>query len=137
MKKNMFRLGMLLLMGIVVLFHTVGSQNTTPHFTQDTPHYLETPLYHTRLFLVEEKTTTTFQIHFLKHAHTNLTIPPSQDISRSRSTQKFYTSFHTGACIHPTSCPCITSGVFCGGRPTCGIYCALPRTQTDYYKNFT
>lgn len=122
MNNKMLLLIMLVLIAGIVLFHTARSHNASP-VTSHSTQYCETPLFRTRLLQVEQATKTPLQINFMQHSNDGLIIPVSNHQDLSRTTQKYYTSFHTGACVHPTSCPCITSGVFCGGKPTCGVFC--------------
>lgn len=122
MNNKMLLLTMLVLIAGIVLFHTARSHNASP-VTSDRAHYSETPLFRIRLLQVEQETRTPLQTFFMQHSNDGLRIPVSTHQDLPRTTQKFYTSFHTGACVHPTSCPCITSGVFCAGKPTCGVFC--------------
>ncbi len=136
-KKIYIIVTLLLLTGVFLLHNTSSEISILTNKFQNERCYVETPLFRTRLLQAEQKTTTLFQIHFLHENQMSIVIPPSNQYNISRPNQNSYTSYHTGACIHPTECPCITSGVFCGGKPTCGMYCAFPLVKNEYQKVLT
>jgi cytochrome c biogenesis factor len=138
MNKKIYSIGILLILAGVTFLHNASSEtNIFTNKPQNEESFAQTPLFRTRLLQVEHTEETHLQTHFLHHHQMSITIPPSNQYTSARSTQNSYTSFHTGACIHPTECPCITSGVFCGGKPTCGLYCKLPVAHNEYQMKFT
>lgn len=138
MNKKIYGVGMLLLFVGVLFFQTTTSeQSTFADKTQNGGYDGTTPLFSTRLLEAERKPTALLRTYFFQQDHMSISVPPFTQYTSSRLHQNSYTSYHTGACVHPTQCPCITSGVFCGGKPTCGLYCALPTPQNEYQKNLT
>lgn len=136
MNKKICMMGILLLFASLLLLHNASSEkNILTSLSQNKGYNTETPLFTTRLLQVEHKALRLIEIRFIRQNQHSLIIPPIDQYITFKSHQNSYTSFHTGACVHPTECPCITSGVFCGGKPTCGVYCKFPLEKNEYQKN--
>lgn len=133
MNKDIYVIGLLILITGTLILHNASSEISIPTSKSQKYEYnIKTPLFRTRLFQAEHKQFTLIQTHILDQNHIDITIPFSNQNTIPQLNQNSYTSYHTGSCIKPTYCPCITSGVFCGGDPTSGIYCMHPLTKNEY-----
>ena len=121
----MFVIGaMILLIGVLFLHSASSQKSISASITHKEGRYYVSPLFKTRLLQVVQRMTRSFQIHFLKQDRITIPFPLSGRLSIFRFEQNSYTSYNTGACVHPTECPCITSGEWCkGGELTRGYSC--------------
>ena len=119
----MFSIGVIFLLIGILFIHSASSQESlSSSITQEERRYCESPLFETRLLQVVQRITRSFQICLLRQ--NRITIPLKLLGQINILQPGSYTSYSTGACVHPTECPCITSGEFCkGGEPTRGFNC--------------
>lgn len=122
--KKLFSMGVIILFIGILFIHSVSSQESiSSSLTHKERRYNESPLFQTRLLSAIQKITRLLQIRFLRQDRITIPFPLSGRFSIFRLGQA-YTSYNTGACVHPTECPCITSGEWCkGGEPTRGYNC--------------